>query len=80
MPKHKERSQIGLTIRQLRKERDLSQRELANFAQVSFSFLNRVENGDLNITLSTLNKILAVFKRQAGVVLLPPVDDEDDTI
>lgn len=59
---------IGSYIRRNRKARSLSQRQLAEFAGVSFTFLNRVENGDLDVKVSTVNKVLAVFSQQVGPV------------
>ncbi len=65
-----QKSGIGDFIRSKRKERNLTQRQLAEFAGVSFTFLNRVENGSLDIMVSTLNKVLAVFNYETGPTLL----------
>ncbi len=53
--------QIGTFIRNLRKERNLTQRELAQLAGVSFSFVNQVEGGKQTLRLDTLNKLFCVF-------------------
>jgi transcriptional regulator with XRE-family HTH domain len=61
-------STIGVFIKTNRKARSLSQKQLASYAGVSFTFLNRVENGDIDIKVSTLNKVLAVFGHQIGPI------------
>ncbi|MBL6991567.1 MAG: helix-turn-helix transcriptional regulator [Bacteriovoracaceae bacterium] len=53
---------IGKLIRDLRKERGLTQDELAKFAGVQFATLNRLENDRANVTIETLSKILDVFE------------------
>ena len=64
----KRTSVIGVFIRTNRKVRNLSQKQLASYAGVSFTFLNRVENGDVDIKVSTLNKVLSVFGYQIGAI------------
>lgn len=73
-------SNIGRFIRARRKERNLTQKQLAEFCEVSFTFVNRVENGDLDITLSTLNKVLAVFNYETGPIplVIPEQEETDD--
>ena len=48
-------------IRSLRTDRNLSQKELAEQAGVSFSFVNQVERGKQTVRLDALNKLLLVF-------------------
>jgi transcriptional regulator with XRE-family HTH domain len=67
---------IGSFIRKNRKARSLTQRQLAEFAGVSFTFLNRLENGDLDVKVSKVNKVLAVFSQQVGPV---PFSENEDT-
>jgi y4mF family transcriptional regulator len=59
--KNSERSPFGDLIRSLRKERKLTQLELASRSGVSFSFINQVEGGKTTLRLDTLNKLLGVF-------------------
>ena len=59
-------SAVGTFIRARRQERDLTQKELARFAQVSYTLVNRVENGDMNVQAGSLNKLLGVFGYQIG--------------
>ena len=59
---------ISNFIKQSRKERGISQKQLADYAGVSFTLVNRIENGDLNLQITPLNKILDVFGHRLGVV------------
>ncbi len=52
---------VGGKIRQLRKERRLTQSELAQRIGVQQSDLCRMENGEYKVSLDTLIKILGVF-------------------
>ena len=57
---------VGGKIRQLRKERSLTQSELAQRIGVQQSDLCRMENGEYKVSLETLFKILAVFGLDIG--------------
>ena len=48
---------IGLKIRTLRKERNLSLQELADKIEIEYNNLIRIEKGRTNPTLGTLHKI-----------------------
>lgn len=48
---------IGNRIRDLRKERNISQEELANEADIPLSQIGRIERGETNPTISTLYAI-----------------------
>lgn len=52
---------IGSLIKELRTERGLSQQELSKFSNVPFTTINKLENDKANVTIETLEKILAVF-------------------
>ena len=52
---------VGPKIRQLRKERKLTQTELASRIGIQQSDLSRMEKGEYRVSLDTLFKILAVF-------------------
>ena len=58
--------EIGKFIKKLRTDRGLTQKELSDYANVSFSVINRIENGDTNVNLQSLNKILKIFGYVAG--------------
>ena len=57
---------IGGKIRQFRKERRLTQSELAQRIGVQQSDLCRMENGEYKVSLDTLIKILGVFGMDIG--------------
>ncbi len=52
---------IGAKIRQLRKERRITQSELAHKIGIQQSDLCRMENGEYKVSLETLFSILSVF-------------------
>jgi transcriptional regulator with XRE-family HTH domain len=45
---------VGNRIRDLRKERNISQEDLANDADIPLSQIGRIERGETNPTISTL--------------------------
>src|SRR5678815_4857526 len=53
---------VGSKIRQLRKERSLTQAELAQRIGIQQSDLCRMENGEYKVSLETLFRILSVFE------------------
>ncbi len=48
---------IGARVRELRLARGLSQTHLADFAVLHRTFIGRVERGETNVTVTTLEKI-----------------------
>ncbi|MDP7321222.1 MAG: helix-turn-helix transcriptional regulator [Bacteriovoracaceae bacterium] len=48
-------------IKSLRKERGLSQKDLAMLSNVSVAVISRIENGDLQVNARSLDGILRVF-------------------
>jgi transcriptional regulator with XRE-family HTH domain len=57
---------VGSKIRQLRKEHNLTQSELARRIGVQQSDLCRMENGEYKVSLDTLFNILGVFGMDIG--------------
>ncbi len=57
---------VGRKIRQLRKERRLTQTELAVRLGIQQSDLSRMEKGEYRVSLDTLFKILAEFRLGIG--------------
>ena len=49
---------IGNRIKELRKEKKLSQESLANIAEVDRTYMTGVENGQRNISVQVLLKII----------------------
>ncbi len=52
---------FGNRLRNLRKEKELSQEKLANLSNVTISQISRIERGEINPTLSTLGVIAAAM-------------------
>ncbi len=48
---------FGARLRQLRKERNVSQDELALRAQIDRSYMGRIERGQVNITLEKVYRL-----------------------
>ncbi len=57
---------VGQKIRQLRKERHLTQTELSAKLGVQQSDLSRMEQGEYRVSLDTLFKVLAEFRIGVG--------------
>ena len=53
---------VGSRIRALRKDRDLTQADLASRIGIQQSDLCRMENGEYKVSLETLFRILSVFE------------------
>ena len=64
--RHRHAVFVGDKIRQLRKERDLTQSALAARVGVQQSDLCRMENGEYKVSLETLFKVLGVFGMDIG--------------
>ena len=52
---------LGQKIRELRKERTLSQEEFADRAGLDRSYIGQIERGDRNLSFSNLYKIATAF-------------------
>lgn len=48
---------LGENLRKLRLEKDMSQGDLANALNVDRAYISNIENGRMNPTLSTLEKL-----------------------
>lgn len=57
---------VGKRIRQLRKDRNLTQAELASRVGVQQSDLCRMETGEYKVSLETLFKVLKIFEMNIG--------------
>lgn len=54
-------SKIGKNILELRKQRQLTQEELADYANIDRTYIGYIENGKQNVTISMLCKIANVL-------------------
>jgi transcriptional regulator with XRE-family HTH domain len=57
MNKEETLKKIGLKIKELREEKNISQQELAYRCEFEKSNMNRIEKGKTNLTIGTLLKI-----------------------
>jgi transcriptional regulator with XRE-family HTH domain len=51
------KSKIGLRIKELRRQKGLSQEALAHIAELDRTYINSVENGKRNISILNIEKI-----------------------
>ena len=73
----REKNWIAAHIRERRYELDLSQREVAERAETSHSFISKVEGGDHIPTIPVLKRILAVLDEELLIGIERQVPDED---
>ncbi len=52
---------VGQRLRQLRTERDMTQEDMTDFG-FDYRYYQRIESGERNVTLKTLNKLASAFK------------------
>ena len=68
--------QLGGNVQRLRLKRGWTQERLAELADLDLSYAQRVERGEINLTLSSLANFADTFGVQPGVLLRvgkPPV-------
>lgn len=53
------KTKIGLRIKELRTEKNLTQEAIAFKAEIDRTFMNHVENGRRNISIESLEKVLS---------------------
>jgi transcriptional regulator with XRE-family HTH domain len=66
--------QLGKTIKRLRTEVGFSQRDLAEAADLTPSFLSLIEKGDREPSLATIRKIADALKIPAEIIIWDAVD------
>lgn len=57
MQANEHRKRLGSRIRKLRAERGWSQEEFADLCRLNRSYMGRIERGELNLTLDSLEKV-----------------------
>lgn len=60
---------IGEQIRKFRKEKELTQEQLARIVQMDRGKLSKIESGQANITIETLVKISAALGKKIQIVI-----------
>lgn len=73
----RERNWIAAHIRERRYELDLTQKEVAERAETSHSFISKVEGGDHMPTIPVLKRILAVLDEELLIGIERQVPDEE---
>jgi len=71
---------VGFRIRTLRKERNLTQSDLAARVGIQQSDLCRMETGEYKVSLETLFKILTVFEMNIAEFFLEQTPDKPRTL
>ena len=71
---------VGFRIRTLRKERNLTQSELASRVGIQQSDLCRMETGEYKVSLETLFKVLTVFEMNIAEFFLEQAPDQPRTL
>ncbi|HPJ75842.1 MAG TPA: helix-turn-helix transcriptional regulator [Clostridia bacterium] len=69
-------SYIGQRIRTKRKELKMTQQELSEMASISPAYISRIEGGQQNITLDTIEKIAKSIDEDP-IYLISGVKDDD---
>lgn len=70
---------VGINIRAVRKERNLTIDELAEKCDFQAPYLSDIERGERNITLQTLTKILYALDISPSRILIPSnIQDSKD--
>lgn len=67
-PTHEAHNMVGARLRELRKARGLSAKEVAARAEVSGAYLSRLENGRISPTVSTLSRIVQAMGESVAQV------------
>jgi len=69
MAKSKIQSKIGENIRLARQKMELTQNDVAKKADVSVNYYARIERGEVNPSIETINAILADLKVKSSDIL-----------
>lgn len=60
---------VGANVRRLRKERGLTQEEVAHGAEISVRYLSSIEAGRENLTLQVLERLSVALQVSAGLLI-----------
>lgn len=66
---------IGAFVRERRKAHHLTQRELAELANVGVRLVCELENGKPTLRMDAVNRVLAVFGKTLGLADAPRAED-----
>lgn len=71
MPQKKILSEIGSKIKMIRKEKKITQSDLANLCDFEKATMSRIESGQTNVTIFTLHKISSALNVHISELLKP---------
>lgn len=71
---------IGNVIRSLRKAKGLTQEDMASRMNTAFSFVGRIERGQTNLTLESLEKAAAALDTTFFQLMTYAAQEDDDLI
>lgn len=71
-----EPTSLSLQIKNLRKEYNLTQQDLAFKSGVGLRFLRELEQGKPTVRMDKVNQVLELFNLQLGIVPLERRDDK----
>lgn len=64
---------FGTNLRRIRKDKGFSQRELSSRCNIDNADISRMENGDINITLKTLQQLADAMDISVLELLIPRI-------
>lgn len=64
---------IGKNIRKIRKEKKISQEELSFRANLYLSYIGKLERGEVNVSIETLEKIASALETDIDKILERPI-------
>lgn len=64
---------FGTNLRRIRKDKGFSQRELSSRCNIDNADISRMENGDINITLKTLQQLAEAMDIAVWELLVPRI-------
>jgi transcriptional regulator with XRE-family HTH domain len=66
-----QRKTVGRNIRKVRIEKSWTQEKLATRSKLTYEYINRLENGRVNVSLDTLVRIAKALKIEPHLLLIP---------
>lgn len=60
------RRKVGERIKEVREQKGLSLRKLEAISEVDFSWLSKLEKGQINFSIDSLTKVMKALKIQPG--------------
>ncbi|MCK5842550.1 MAG: helix-turn-helix transcriptional regulator [Candidatus Sabulitectum sp.] len=64
---------LSSTVKQLRKEAGITQKQLAEYSGVGLALVRKIEQGGITMRVDKVNRVLALF--DYALVALPAVDN-----